>query len=156
MAIRKKISLTLLIVALIISCFLTCFIPTTMQYVSASSIDVDAGYTDVLEDLQKDENFNESQYFVNMQDYSLKVIHIAESIDNELFVYVYQPCSPNTELKATSVNISTEQDINNPKPRNYGLTLLSSNGVFYKYKVKDFVVKTDSIRYYDIDRKSVV
>lgn len=150
MTIRKKLSLTLLSIALIISCFLTCFLPTTMQVAFASSVNVDAGYSDVLEDLQNDESFNADNYVVNVQDYTLKVIHIAESIDNELFIYVYQPCSPNAELKATSINISTEQDINNPQPRNYGLTLLSSNGVFHKYKVKDFAVKTDSIRYYDI------
>lgn len=150
MTIRKKLSITLLAIALIISCFLTCFVPTTMQYVSASSIDIDTGYSDVMEDLQKDANFNADNYVVDVQDYTLKVIQIAESIEQELFIYVYQPCSPNAELKATSINISTEQDINNPKPRNYGLTLLSSNGVFAKYKVKDFVVKTDSVRYYDI------
>lgn len=149
MTLKKKLSLTLLSIALIISCFLTCFVPT-IQVAYASSVDVDAGYSDVLEDLQQDENFNADDYIVNMQDYTLKVIQIAESVDNELFVYVYQPCSPNAELKATSINISTEEDINNPSPRNYGLTLLNSNGVFYKYKVKDFVVSSDSIRYYDI------
>lgn len=146
---NKKIKMLLIAIVLCISCFLTCF-STTINVAYADSVGVDYGYSNVLDDLKQDENFSTEKYLVDMQDYSLKVIQIAESIDNELFVYVYQPCSPNADLKATSINISIVADINNPSPKNYKLLLLNSEGVFYKYKVKDFVVSDESIRYYDI------
>lgn len=106
-------------------------------------------YTSVLEDLKKDEKFDESQYPVNHNDHSLKVIQIAESVNGELFVYVYQPNSPNKALTATSINISTA--INDSLSyKNYKLSLLSSVDTLYKFKVVDFVVKEDVVRYYDI------
>ena len=117
--------------------------------VSASSIGVVGGYTNVLEDLQKDEDFDASLYPYISADYSLQVLNIAESSDSELFVYVYQPCSPNEDLTATSIKISTSigRDLNY---KVYKLTLLNSNGCFYKYRVNNFVVSTAMTRYYDI------
>jgi len=50
---------------------------------------------------------------------------------------------------ATSINISTA--INDSlKYINYKITLLNSSGVFGKYKVNDFTIKADALRYYDI------
>ena len=106
----------------------------------------DIEYSDVLEDLQKDENFNIDDYIVVGDDYSLDVIQIAESSDDELFVYVYQPCGG---LVASSINISkTIGDKLNYE--NYTLTLIDHEETIFKYKVDNFVLRDELIRYYDI------
>ena len=106
-------------------------------------------YTNILDDLKKDSNFNENDYKQVNTDYSINVIQIAESSDNELFIYTYQPSGQNYNLMATKINISqTTGDLLNYK--NYSLTYLNSNGVFYKYKVNNFTISKEDIRYYDI------
>lgn len=111
-------------------------------------------YTNVLEDLRQDSNFSLDDYPVNNYDYSLQLIQVSESINSELFVYIYQPCLANDDLLATSINISltiddeelgTELDY-----KNYKLTLLNSSGTLYKYVVKDLIISSDLIRYYEI------
>ncbi len=109
----------------------------------------DIVYTDALSDLQKDEKFKEEDYPVKDSDYSLKVIQIAESVNNELFVYVYQPCSPNEDLTATSVSLSIGID-EDYKPILYKLELLNAFSVFGKYKVKNFYIPTTETRHYEI------
>ncbi len=106
-------------------------------------------YSTAIEDLQKDENFNAESYPVNEKDRSLQVIQIAESINKELFVYVYQPSAHFGNLTASSINISpySHEDIN---VSNYKLQLLNNSGVFYKYKVLDFTVSDSEVRYYEI------
>ena len=103
-------------------------------------------YTDVLEDLQKDETFDISAYPVVGNDYSLDVIQIAESADNELFIYTYQPNGAHT---ASSINISVAVD-DKLFYRNYTLTYINSNQTLFKYKVNDFTVRDELTRYYDI------
>ena len=99
----------------------------------------ESGYSGVLDDLQKDGSFDESHYPAIADDYSLKLIQIAESVDGELFLYVYQPSGQAKNLKASSINISTT--INDEiSYRNYKVRLLNSSGVFYKYIVQDFTV----------------
>lgn len=105
-------------------------------------------YSDALSDLKRDPDFTPTEYTVFSNDYSLKVIQIAESIDKELYVYVYQPSKTDT-IKASSINISTEID-DRLNFKNYQLVYLNSNGVFFKYKVKNFTVATDTIRHYVI------
>lgn len=107
-----------------------------------------ANYSDVLADLGKDSNFNANLYPVVADDYSLQVIQLAESVDNELFIYVYQPTGTD-EIQATSINISTTIN-DNISYTNYKLTYLNSNGTLFKYLVNDFVVSTEPTRYYDI------
>lgn len=107
------------------------------------------GYSSALDDLQSDADFDTSLYPTNETDYSLQVIQIAESEDGELLVYVYQPSNGTKDYTATSINISTA--INDSLYyENYKLELLSREGVFCKYLVKDFTVKEDVLRYYDI------
>lgn len=144
----SKIRIGLSIVFVLLYCLLSC-LPTSYLPVYASSIQVDGGYTSVLEDLSTDEGFDPDNYPIKEDDYSLQVIQIAESSDKELFVYVYQPCSPNKDLVATSIKISTKigKDLNY---KVYSLTLLNSVGCFYKYRVNDFIVSSDTTRYYDI------
>src|SRR5574344_532151 len=136
--------------ALLLSCLLSCLMPSLHNVCYASvSVDNLSQYTNVLDDLHSDSSFDESIYPVNAGDYTLKVIQVAESNDKELFVYVYQSCSPNADLISTSINISTSigSDLSY---KNYRMQLLNNNGVFYKYKVVDLTVKDDTTRYYDI------
>lgn len=106
-------------------------------------------YSGVMEDLKKDTSFNPENYPSKADDYSLQIIQLAESVDKELFVYVYQPSGKTKNFKASSINISTT--INDLiSYLNYKLELLNSNGVFYKYKVSGLTVKDESVRYYAI------
>ena len=109
-------------------------------------------YTDVLEDLQKDENFNPDDYPAVANDYSLQVIQIAESVNNELFVYVYQPSDETKDFTATTINMYNGYSENGKDfyPRSYDLTLLSTNGVFDKYLVNKYVVSPVGERWYNI------
>ena len=107
------------------------------------------GYTNVLDDLQKDEDFDISKYPENTEDNSLQVIQIAESTDNHLFVYVYQPSGPTKDLRASSINIATDKT-NATKYYNYKLKFINSNGVLYKYLVEDLTVTISNTRYYEI------
>lgn len=106
-------------------------------------------YSNVLDDLKKDNGFSAANYPEKADDYSLQVIQIAESTDKELFVYVHQPSGQTKKLIASSINISTtiNDEINY---FNYKLQLLNSSGVFFKYKVQDFTVKDEPTRYYAI------
>ena len=106
-------------------------------------------YSEVLDDLKKDTSFDPDNYPSKADDYSLQVIQLAESVNKELFVYVYQPSGKAKNFKASSINISTT--INDSiSYLNYKLELLNSNSVFYKYKVSGLTVKDESVRYYAI------
>lgn len=107
-----------------------------------------SGYSDVLADLQKDEAFVASEYVENLTDYSLQVIQIAESEDDELFVYVYQPSGQTKDLRASSIAFS--QSVEEPKYEKYSMSYINSNGVFFKYKVDNFSVSYEATRFYDI------
>lgn len=107
-------------------------------------------YSDVLDDLRKDENFSPSTYPTVANDYSLQVIQVAESTGKELFVYVYQPSGQAKDLRASSINISLKPRVEIADVRNYKLTLLNSSGVFYKYRVDGLTVSTETTRYYTI------
>jgi hypothetical protein len=107
------------------------------------------GYSNVLDDLQKDETFKIEDYPSIENDYSLQVIQIAESTGGELFVYVYQPCANTLKLTATEIRLS--QSIGeNIAPKDYNLMLLNQDSVLSKYKVEDLKVKSDVVRYYEI------
>ena len=100
---------------------------------------VENTYSNVLDDLQNDPNFNPDHYPDDSFDHALKLIQIAESVDGELFLYVYQPSGRAQTLIATAVSISlTEGD--DFSPDRYPLTLLSTEGVFSKYKVESLVI----------------
>ena len=107
-------------------------------------------YSNVLDDLRKDSNFSSALYPIKTDDYSLQVMQIAESTDNELFVYVYQPSGQAKDLRASSINISLKPRQDIADVRNYKLTLLNSSGVFYKYRVDGLTVSTANTRYYTI------
>lgn len=98
-------------------------------------------YSDVLEDLQKDESFDKNDYPINQTDYSLELIQIAESYSGELLVYVYQPSAGAKGILTKKIRIKYP---NSDTYNDYDLTLLSKNGVFYKYKVDGYVTDYDS------------
>ena len=143
---HKRIIVTAVaIVLLLIDVILLFCISPTSVYAETSG----TSYSNVMDDLKSDADFDISLYPANKNDYSLQVIQVAESEDGELLVYVYQPSNGTKDYTATSINISTA--INDSLYyKNYKLELLSRDGVFCKYRVKDFVVKDDVLRYYDI------
>ena len=129
-------------------CLLCAFLLPSV--VSVRAEDTKTVYSDVLEDLRKDESFKPESYpEKDSGEYSINVIQIAESTKRELFVYTYEPRRNSMPFDATSINISTA--INDSlKYENYELELLSASDVFGKYLVKNFVVLSDALRYYDI------
>ncbi len=106
----------------------------------------ETAYSNVLNDLRKDSSFNVENYPFKEDDYSLSVIQVAESVNKELFVYVYQPCQ-SKNFKASYLNMSVTAEL---KPQMYSLTLLNNADTLYKYKVEDFKVKDDETRQYEI------
>ena len=106
-------------------------------------------YSNVLDDLKKDTSFDMSYYPDNADDNSLKVITVAESEDDELFVYVYQPSAKTRQLTAVSVDISTTI-YDEIAFHNYHLKLLNRQGVFGKYLVEGLTVRREGTRYYAI------
>ena len=144
MTTKKRLAVMLLAFVLGISAVIT-----AAQVPVIAKAESTVTYTNVLEDLQRDSSFSKENYPEKATDYSLQLIQLAESSDKELFVYVYQPSGQLTGLVASSINISTT--INDAiSYRNYKLELLNATGVFFKYKVSDFVVKDDAVRYYAI------
>lgn len=131
-------------IILIILCIVSLFSFVSPQIVFNSS--AEETYSTVLEDFQNDPNFNIEDYPVVENDYSLQVIQIAESVNNELFIYVYQPSATHV---ATSINISTA--INDSFfPQNYKLILVDKNNSLSKYIVENFIVQDEALRYYSI------
>ena len=108
-------------------------------------------YTTALEDLQRDSTFDASKYhYVDGSGY-IDIIQIAESVNNELFLYVYQ--QGGADFKCSSVNISQDdEDLVKDKKAwsNYKLQFLNGQGTLFKYKVVGVTVKTTPKRYYDI------
>lgn len=144
MTMKKRLAVMLLAFVLGISAVIT-----AAQVPVIAKAESTVTYTNVLEDLQRDSSFSNDNYPEKETDYSLQIIQLAESSNKELFVYVYQPSGQLKGLVASSINISTT--INDAVSyHNYKLELLNADGVFFKYKVSDFVVKDDAVRYYAI------
>ena len=134
----------LVALAIILICLFSFLSIPNITYATSA----DTSYSSVLEDLQKDESFHIDDYPVIENDYSLDVIQIAESSNDELFVYVYQPKADN-DILATSINISTGID-ENLSYVNYKLQKIDSYQTLFKYKVIGFEVLDIETRYYDI------
>lgn len=124
-----------------------CVFLTGAQSFSAVAAEENKTASGVIEDLSKDASFNAANYPSNAKDYSLSVMQLAESTDKGLFIYVYQPSGD--KVRASSINISTT--INDEISFfNYPLELLNFEGTLFKYKVTNFEVKKDPVRYYAI------
>lgn len=134
-------------------CFMLCISNvTTLPLTLRADAVIEGGYTNVLDDLNKNENFDIENYPSVSNNADLQVIQIAESVDRQLFVYVYLPCAEvYSKIKASSINISFKTTLNEAlNVHNYELTLLNSSGVFHKYLVNGFTVSTDIMRIYDV------
>ncbi len=151
----KKINLynKILTILLCLVLFISSFLTISLYSVSATSY----GPSNVLSDLQKDSSFNESDYpeitdSSNSKYKSLEVIHIAESENNELFIYTYQPAKSVLNFEVISIAMWTEFSSNGKDftPLLYNLDLVSTTGVFSKYLVKGYTVEAKAERYYNI------
>lgn len=105
-------------------------------------------YSSALEDLQKDSTFNVNNYPDKSNDFSIQVIQIAEGVNDELFVYTYQPCQKTQYLVATEINMSLSETADGTKL--YSLAMVSCSDVFVKYLVKLVKVSESATRYYNI------
>ncbi len=137
----RKISLILALILIVVS--LGC-VPSGIAFAASETI-----YTGVLEDLQKDETFDVSEYpskdKLTDKDKVMDVIQIAESNAGELFLYVYQPQAG----KFTASEVRISQTIgDNLAPKDYKLTLLDRNGTLEKYKVEELPLVSDAERHY--------
>ena len=142
----QKITSIILLVFFAVSIFFTAF-----PVVFAEETDLSEIYTDVMEDLEKDPEFDKSKYPYDEAKKDYEVITIAESDAGELFLYLHQGFATDTNyLPAIEVRISKSKDEKNPTPKDYSLTLISRNEGFMKYKVYGFNVESDRERYYQI------
>lgn len=143
MTLRKTGSALLCVLIVLLFCITTA---TTPGVAFANT----AAGSSVILDLKKDSEFNVENYPAVDNDYSLHVIQIGESIDEDLFIYVYRP-SGRSDMKATSINISKTigDDI---EFENYAVSFINSyNDVLDKYRVVDFRVDNSKVvRYYTI------
>lgn len=146
----KTISLKRILVVL--AAFFTALLLLITPTVQASADETsDIRYTDVLEDLKRDKDFDESKYVAKADDYSLSVIHIAENKARELLIYVYRPSAGNEKYDCTAKKISLSKTVGDDVDySSYNLTLVDNSGVFDKYKVENFTTEAKSIRYYSI------
>ena len=109
-------------------------------------------YSDVLDDLEQDPTFTGAKYPKISNDYSVSVITIAEGVNGELFVYVYQPSNDTIDLRAIKISISVGFSVDGQdlSPSLYNLELVSTAGVYDKYLVKDIVIPNERSHYYNL------
>ena len=112
-------------------------------YISGGDNNSDTTISKPSTDLKFDSTFDLNNYPELRNQFSLDIIQVAESVDGELFIYVY---NPSLMLKATSINMS----INLIDYKLYNLELLSSDYTIDKYLVKGFLISNDEYRYYSI------
>jgi len=145
MSIKKRISLFLILFAFVFTLGGEVILSAFAVRARADSVT----YSNVLDDLKKDSSFNPDDYPADDSDHSLQVIHIAESTNNELILYVYQPSGSSSSIVASSVSISKTEGVDF-SPHRYTLKLLGSDGVFFKYVVNDFEILNNNVNTYVI------
>ena len=146
MQMKKKIFKKIVIsFALLLTCVLGLFSGFGITNIALAESDT-SSYTNVLDDLKKDENFNVESYPKDTSDLSLKVIQIAETTGKELLIYVYQPCV-DKQYMAKSINISIANSL---KFKNYKLVYLNNEEALYKFKVDGLKVSDNIGRHYEI------
>ncbi len=154
----KRNRFLILLLAILLAFF--CFTPGLHVFAATAT-------SDVLDDLKKDESFNPNDYSsITLDDYNfintdnietndvscVNVIQIAETDEKKLYIYTYQPLNDSLKLNISSVSIffdfsDYQKEIN---PIEFDLKLLSTNGVFCKYEVVDYIVSSELYRYYNI------
>ena len=99
-------------------------------------------YTGVLEDLQKDNSFNQAEYDNTSLHSQTELIQIAESKNHELFIYLHVV---GTDKGFEKISFSVATSFSELDFRSYNMDLVSSKDGFYKYIVKEFKTPTDSL-----------
>ena len=124
-------------------------------------------YSDVLDDLRTDPNFNVADFEkftlnelkdLNNDDNEendlsiVKVIHVAESVNDELYIYTYEPTLGNFNVEITSLLIAFNYTHNGivKDPVIKDLELVSTYSVFRKYRVLDYQISSEGYRFYNI------
>lgn len=145
----NKLKILLFSILLVFSIFFSSFSFNLTTY-AASTIET---YTNVLEDLKTDSEFNELDYPEDLTTLKISVIKIAESANSELIIYIYKPYTtilPGTisnSYDPSSININ----INNAGFSNYKLSVINRSGVFLKCKVNNYKCLTSILtRTYEI------
>ena len=90
MTIKKRISTFLLVLVVILAIggeLLLSLFAVTAHAAEGTSI----AYSNVLDDLQRDRNFDAAKYSAKADSSEIQLIHIAEGADGELYVDTYQP-----------------------------------------------------------------
>jgi len=135
----------------------------TCLTVFAEEPEEETQYSNAFNDLKQTPSFDPEDYpdlkSSDEKYYSLEVITVAESVNGELFVYVYQPSGDAADLRASHITIArSERNVNVDdvdadgvgKFEVYTLTYLNNYKQFFKYKVDDLEVSSDATRYYEI------
>lgn len=156
-------------IAIIMLCAVLCVVMGGEKILSALFLPTCAAeseavveYTNAYNDLILMHNFNPDDYSIKVGSdtdyYSLELITIAEGVNGELFVYVYQP-SAKSDIRASHITLgfynrsSSSEDLNIKdilKSEVHTLTYLNNYGQFFKYKVDDFKVSTEDVRSYEL------
>lgn len=142
---NNKLLLYLLLFVLLLS---TLCASSTLNLYAEEVDSISQEYSNVIDDLSKNPNFNVENYPEDKSNNSLQFVDIAESGNKELYIYVYQPNYTNSDLNATSININT--NLNDSVFKNYTLTLINSSDTLFKYKVDNLVVNSNNVRLYDL------
>ncbi len=147
------------------------FLPTNFACVKAETL----SYTNVVDDLRKDDSFDIYSYPVcSLDNYkkvnndedetndieAISIIQIGESDSGDLFIYTYQPINLDLDLIASSILMSTEENTSmntlsfssddSKEFLKYSLKCVSSDNIFKKYLVEGFKIKSEIFRYYNI------
>lgn len=141
----KKIYIIAILLAFIV-CICTLLQSAGLEAYAANSTITPSSA--VLDDLQTDENFSVFDYPANPEDYSIKVIQVAEDSAGNAYIYTHQPCLNSRLLIATQVNMSFTDSVNDTDL--YTLILIGYTGVFAKYLLIGQADHSSNVRYYNI------
>ena len=132
-----------------ISIFLILFFVFSFFCFPVTTYAKELSYSDVLSDLQLDDNFLTSDFKEDDDNYSFEVIQVSESNLGEVYLYVFQPAYKTKPLFATKIRLSLgygkDLDVND-----YDLKLLSYKDGFQKYLIKNLNVSRNNLRTYFI------
>ena len=130
----------LLIVLFYIFLCLACMLVPVRLHVIAEDIPENE-YSDVLEDLGADSAFNKTDYDNRISHPNTELIQIAESTDNQLFLYVHFV----GDIKPISkIVFNTETTFEKIDYKSYSVECVSERDNFCKYLVKDFKTLANS------------
>lgn len=141
---KSRVNKLPIILLCIFLCFLCFYVPVRQQ-VYADEIQ----YTDVLEDLQKDSAFYESEWYNLVKHPQTEIMQIAESWDRQLFIYVHMV---GDDKGFEKIVFNTSMVFSALDFRSYEIELVSNKGEFYKYLVKGYKSPQDNYHTYSITR----